>query len=92
VLEHAVSDRMLARSTPSWASHRDPHGDPIPAADGQVPTLCQQFRCARTATQAPWPGFPTRTGDAAYFDSVGISSIPDYGCWPDATSQDISVR
>ena len=39
VLEHAVSDRMLSRIDAKLGyPTRDPHGDPIPAADGQVPT------------------------------------------------------
>lgn len=38
LLEHAVSDRMLARLD-ELLGHptRDPHGDPIPAPDGTVP-------------------------------------------------------
>ena len=39
VLEHAVSDQMLDRIDAKLGHPtRDPHGDPIPAADGQVPT------------------------------------------------------
>ena len=39
VLEHAVSDRMLERIDAKLGyPTRDPHGDPIPAADGKVPT------------------------------------------------------
>ncbi len=39
VLEHAVSDRMLMRMDAKLGfPTRDPHGDPIPAADGRVPT------------------------------------------------------
>jgi DtxR family Mn-dependent transcriptional regulator len=39
VLEHAVSDRMLDRIDAKLGHPtRDPHGDPIPAADGRVPT------------------------------------------------------
>ena len=38
VLEHAVSDRMLDRIDAKLGfPTRDPHGDPIPAADGRVP-------------------------------------------------------
>src|SRR5690606_1966104 len=37
VLEHAVSDRLLARIDESLGRPvRDPHGDPIPAADGSI--------------------------------------------------------
>lgn len=39
VLEHAVSDRLVARIDAKLGfPQRDPHGDPIPATDGQVPT------------------------------------------------------
>ena len=39
VLEHAVSDRLVARIDAKLGfPRRDPHGDPIPASDGQVPT------------------------------------------------------
>src|SRR3954468_13227920 len=39
ILEHAVSDRMLDRIDAKLGyPTRDPHGDPIPAADGEVPT------------------------------------------------------
>ena len=38
VLEHAVSDLLMARIDAKLGHpQRDPHGDPIPAADGQVP-------------------------------------------------------
>lgn len=43
VLEHAVSDRLLAALDAALGHPvRDPHGDPIPAADGRVivPDLC----------------------------------------------------
>ncbi len=76
VLEHAVSDRMLDRIDAKLGHPtRDPHGDPIPAADGQVPTpdarqlsVCQD---GDTGTVA-------RISDSdpemlRYFDSVGIS-------------------
>lgn len=37
VLEHAVSDRLLAAiDTALGQPSRDPHGDPIPTADGEV--------------------------------------------------------
>lgn len=43
VLEHAVSDRLLSALDAALGHPvRDPHGDPIPAADGRVivPDLC----------------------------------------------------
>ena len=76
VLEHAVSDRMLDRIDAKLGfPTRDPHGDPIPAADGRVPTpparqlsVCQDGDAGTVA----------RISDAdpemlRYFDSVGIS-------------------
>ncbi|MDV6270974.1 metal-dependent transcriptional regulator [Rhodococcus globerulus] len=40
VLEHAVSELMLARIDAKLGyPSRDPHGDPIPAADGSIPFL-----------------------------------------------------
>ncbi|OZC30229.1 metal-dependent transcriptional regulator [Gordonia polyisoprenivorans] len=39
VLEHAVSDRLMARLDAKLGyPSRDPHGDPIPSVDGAVPT------------------------------------------------------
>ncbi|MDY6995896.1 MAG: manganese-binding transcriptional regulator MntR [Actinomycetota bacterium] len=76
VLEHAVSDRMLMRIDAKLGyPTRDPHGDPIPAADGQVPTpparqlsVCQDGEAGTIA----------RISDAdpemlRYFDTVGIA-------------------
>ncbi|ORA22610.1 manganese-binding transcriptional regulator MntR [Mycobacterium aquaticum] len=76
ILEHAVSDRMLDRIDAKLGyPTRDPHGDPIPAADGQVPTpparqlsVCQDGDAGTVA----------RISDAdpemlRYFASVGIS-------------------
>mgnify|MGYP000042878137 CR=1 FL=1 len=38
ILEHAISDRLLDRIDAKLGHPvRDPHGDPIPAADGRVP-------------------------------------------------------
>ena len=76
VLEHAVSDRMLDRIDAKLGfPTRDPHGDPIPAADGQVPTpdARQLSVCVDGET-----GVVARISDAdpemlRYFDSVGIS-------------------
>lgn len=39
ILEHAVSDLMISRIDAKLGfPERDPHGDPIPAADGSIPT------------------------------------------------------
>ncbi|OCB08660.1 DtxR family transcriptional regulator [Mycolicibacterium porcinum] len=76
ILEHAVSDRMLDRIDAKLGHPtRDPHGDPIPAADGQVPTPpARQL----SACQDGDAGTVARISDAdpemlRYFDSVGIS-------------------
>lgn len=76
VLEHAVSDLMLDRIDAKLGfPTRDPHGDPIPAADGQVPTppARQLSACADGDF-----GTVARISDAdpemlRYFDTVGIS-------------------
>ena len=75
VLEHAVSDRLVARIDAKLGfPRRDPHGDPIPAADGQVPTppARQLWACGDGDT-----GTVARISDAdpemlRYFASVGI--------------------
>jgi DtxR family Mn-dependent transcriptional regulator len=76
VLEHAVSDRLLARIEAKLGyPTRDPHGDPIPAADGRVPTPpARQLSACRDGDA----GTVARISDAdpqmlRYFDSVGIS-------------------
>jgi DtxR family Mn-dependent transcriptional regulator len=76
VLEHAVSDRMLDRIDAKLGyPTRDPHGDPIPAADGQVPTPpARQLSVCHDGDA----GTVARISDAdpemlRYFDSVGIS-------------------
>ncbi len=76
VLEHAVSDMLMARiDTKLGHPKRDPHGDPIPDLDGQVPTppAQQLSQCKEGDT-----GVVARISDAdpemlRYFDSVGIS-------------------
>ncbi len=76
VLEHAVSDRMLDRIDAKLGyPKRDPHGDPIPAADGQVPTPdARQLSVCEDGDA----GTVARISDAdpemlRYFDSVGIT-------------------
>jgi DtxR family Mn-dependent transcriptional regulator len=76
VLEHAVSDQLVARIDAKLGfPQRDPHGDPIPASDGQVPTppARQLWACPAGDT-----GTVARISDAdpemlRYFDSVGIN-------------------
>ena len=76
VLEHAVSDRLVARIDAKLGfPRRDPHGDPIPASDGQVPTppARQLWACGAGDT-----GTVARISDSdpemlRYFASVGIN-------------------
>ena len=75
ILEHAVSERLVARIDAKLGyPQRDPHGDPIPAADGQVPTppARQLWDCRDGDT-----GTVARISDAdpemlRYFAHVGI--------------------
>jgi len=76
VLEHAVSDRLIARIDAKLGfPQRDPHGDPIPGSDGQVsaPPARQLWSCADGDA-----GTVARISDKdpemlRYFDSIGIS-------------------
>lgn len=76
ILEHAVSDMMLARIDAKLGHPtRDPHGDPIPAADGRVPT--PPARQLSDCTEGELSTV-ARISDAdpemlRYFDAVGIS-------------------
>ena len=76
VLEHAVSDLLMSRIDAKLGHpERDPHGDPIPSADGAVPTpkarQLSEFvdgesgRVARISDSDP--------AMLRYFDSVGIA-------------------
>jgi DtxR family Mn-dependent transcriptional regulator len=76
VLEHAVSDLMMERIDAKLGHpHRDPHGDPIPDLDGQVPTPpAQQLALCSDGDH----GAVARISDAdpemlRYFDDVGIA-------------------
>ncbi|ROR72278.1 metal-dependent transcriptional regulator [Bogoriella caseilytica] len=76
VLEHAVSDRLIAAMAERLGDpERDPHGDPIPRIDGSVPTTpAQQLRAAEVGSQVR----VARLSDAdpqvlRYFDSLGIA-------------------
>lgn len=75
VLEHAISDQMLDRIDAKLGYPlRDPHGDPIPTANGAVPTPpARQLSACREGDT----GTVARISDAdadmlRYFDSVGI--------------------
>ncbi|GAA3180753.1 hypothetical protein GCM10020255_074660 [Rhodococcus baikonurensis] len=60
VLEHAVSDLMISRMDAKLGfPERDPHGDPIPATDGSVPTpRPASSATSPTANGAALPGSP----------------------------------
>jgi DtxR family Mn-dependent transcriptional regulator len=76
ILEHAVSDLLMARIDAKLGfPQRDPHGDPIPDLEGQVPTppALQLSECTDGDH-----GRVARISDAdpemlRYFDAVGIS-------------------
>jgi DtxR family transcriptional regulator, Mn-dependent transcriptional regulator len=75
VLEHAVSDLMMERIDAKLGHpQRDPHGDPIPDLDGQVPTPpARQLSGCDNGDH----GAVARISDKdpemlRYFDSVGI--------------------
>jgi len=76
VLEHAVSDRLVARIDAKLGfPRRDPHGDPIPASDGHVqpPQARQLWACGDGDI-----GTVARISDSdpemlRYFDTVGIN-------------------
>ncbi|MCV7194859.1 manganese-binding transcriptional regulator MntR [Mycolicibacterium brumae] len=76
ILEHAVSDQMLDRIDAKLGHPtRDPHGDPIPAVDGQVPTPpARRLSDCQSGDEAT----VARISDAdpemlRYFDDVGIT-------------------
>lgn len=80
VLEHAVSDRMIAAIDAKLGHpERDPHGDPIPAADGTIPAPPAR---ALSAFGDGEHGRVARISDSdpamlRYFDEVGISLDTD---------------
>ena len=75
ILEHAVSDELMARIDAKLGfPRRDPHGDPIPGTDGRVPSPpARQLWTCRDGDA----GTVARISDAdpemlRYFDGVGI--------------------
>ncbi|MFD4294948.1 metal-dependent transcriptional regulator [Rhodococcus sp. NPDC058505] len=76
VLEHAVSDLMIERMDAKLGHpERDPHGDPIPTADGTIPTPAARQLSDFTDGES---GVVARISDSdpamlRYFDSVGIA-------------------
>lgn len=76
ILEHAVSDKMLSRIDAKLGHpQRDPHGDPIPTLDGEVPMPpARQLSVCADGEH----GSVARISDSdsemlRYFDSVGIT-------------------
>ncbi|MFD3812947.1 metal-dependent transcriptional regulator [Rhodococcus sp. NPDC058639] len=80
VLEHAVSERMVAAIDAKLGyPERDPHGDPIPSHDGRIPA--PPARPLTTFTDGEH-GRVARISDAdpamlRYFDEVGIALDTD---------------
>lgn len=76
VLEHAVSERFMARIDNKLDyPTRDPHGDPIPSIDGSVPAPEARLLADLDVGAG---GFIARIADSdpemlRYFDSVGIA-------------------
>ncbi|WP_415395379.1 metal-dependent transcriptional regulator [Rhodococcus globerulus] len=76
ILEHAVSDLMISRIDAKLGfPERDPHGDPIPAADGSIPTPPARQLSDFTNGER---GRVARISDSdpemlRYFDSVGVT-------------------
>ncbi len=76
ILEHAVSDRLMARLDAKLGfPDRDPHGDPIPALDGSIPTPAAALLAALEVGAS---GCIARISDTdpemlRYFDEVGVA-------------------
>ncbi|WP_188828263.1 metal-dependent transcriptional regulator [Nocardia camponoti] len=76
ILEHAVSELLMSRIDAKLGHpDRDPHGDPIPSVDGDVPTPPARKLSDFAAGES---GRVARISDAdpamlRYFDSVGIA-------------------
>lgn len=76
VLEHAVSDRLMARLDAKLGHpDRDPHGDPIPALDGSVPSPDAD---SLADLEVGASGTIARISDTdpemlRYFDQVGVA-------------------
>lgn len=76
VLEHAVSERLVARIDAKLGfPQRDPHGDPIPTSSGQVrtPPAHQLWECREGDIVAVARIADTDPKMLRYFDTVGIS-------------------
>ena len=89
LLEHAVSDTFIERMAAKLGNpQRDPHGDPIPSADGTVP--CPKPSCSGNstpATPAGSPGSATITRICcAIFRPRRSSSTPMWKSWAGSRS------
>jgi DtxR family Mn-dependent transcriptional regulator len=90
-MEHVVSDFLVERIDERLGRPRfDPHGDPIPTADGKMDTLPMRplaqcgagfrFRLARVVDQsAEFLRFLTRSGLPLGTEGVVIESLPEAG-------------
>ncbi|MFW0784737.1 metal-dependent transcriptional regulator [Gordonia sp. CPCC 206044] len=76
VLEHAVSDQLMSRLDAKLGHpNRDPHGDPIPALDGSVPSPDVRLLSELDVDES---GTVARISDddpamLRYFDEVGLA-------------------
>ena len=76
ILEHAVSDRLMSRLDAKLGHpSRDPHGDPIPAIDGSVPSPDAKLLSDLDVDES---GTVARISDddpdmLRYFDEVGVA-------------------
>lgn len=76
ILEHAVSDRLMSRLDAKLGyPSRDPHGDPIPAIDGSVPSPDAKLLSDLDVDES---GTVARISDddpdmLRYFDEVGVA-------------------
>ena len=76
VLEHAVSERLVARLDAKLGfPQRDPHGDPIPTANGEVrtPPAHQLWECREDDIATVARISDTNPEMLRYFDTIGIS-------------------
>lgn len=75
ILEHAVSDRLMARIDAKLGfPQRDPHGDPIPSVDGRVPNAGSRQLADLDVGES---GVISRISDSdsdmlRYFQEIGI--------------------
>ena len=96
VLEHAVSDLLVERLDARLGHPvRDPHGDPIPTADGHVPAPAA--RPLADVESGAW--VVARISDAdpdllRYFDSLGlgVDAVVEVGARHPGEEEGVTVR